>query len=61
MASRNNTPSPTPQPRRRSTGQLILLLLGVFLLFSVALQKCGFKVVNSSEDSEIIDKPHRGY
>jgi hypothetical protein len=42
-------------------GQLILLLLGVFILFSVALQKCGFKVVNSSEDSEIIDKPHRGY
>ncbi|MBK8703056.1 MAG: hypothetical protein IPN33_05220 [Saprospiraceae bacterium] len=61
MARRNSTPSPTPQPKRRPMGQLILLLLGVFILFSIALQKCGFKVVNNSEDSEIIDKPHRGY
>jgi len=35
----------------------VLIVIGVILL-SIALQKCGVKVVNTKEDSQIIDRPH---
>jgi hypothetical protein len=46
-------------PRKVITrGEIIILVILGFALLTFGLQKCGVKVVNTSEDSELLDRPH---
>ncbi len=52
----------TPEPPRRIISRWSMLWLAVvfFILISIVMQKCGIKIMKQTEDSELIDKPHRG-
>lgn len=39
--------------------EMVILAIVVLAILSFALQKCGVDVVSTSEESEIIQKPHR--
>lgn len=47
--------------KKRTINGFEMLLLGValFILLSIGMQKCGVKVVNKKEDTQIIHKPHQ--
>lgn len=51
----------TQEPRKRVMSRWDMLWLSIvfFILISVVMQKCGIKIMNQTEDSELIDKPHR--
>lgn len=51
----------TPEPRRRIISGWSMLWLAVifFILISIVMQKCGINIMKQTEDSELIDKPHR--
>jgi hypothetical protein len=38
---------------------MLWLAVVFFILLSVVMQKCGINIMNQTEDSELIDKPHR--
>jgi hypothetical protein len=48
-------------PKRPKYGPLILLAIIAFAVLTFVLGKCGIGVIKTTEDSEIIDKPHKGY
>lgn len=59
--ARSTPPDSTPGKRKLTSGWDKFWLFLVFvILFSVILQKCGFHVVERTEDSKIIQKPHKG-
>lgn len=39
--------------------ELIMLVIALFIILSIGLQKCGVKVYRQQEDTEIIHKPHQ--
>ena len=39
--------------------EIILLLLVGFVLLSFGLQKCGLPIMNTTDDTELIQKPHK--
>ena len=41
-----------------SRGEIIILAIVGLILLAFAMQKCGIDVAATSEESEIIDKPH---
>lgn len=41
-----------------SRGEMVILAIVILAILSFALQKCGINVVNTTEESEIIHKPH---
>lgn len=51
----------TEKRRVLKRGEWILLLIALFILLTFALQKMGVPIVSTSEDSELIQKPHEGY
>lgn len=55
-ASPNNTDTPK---RKGFRWDWVFLGLILFMVLSFMLQKCGIKVMQQTDDSEIIDKPHR--
>lgn len=42
-------------------GEIFILALIVFALLTFGLQKCGVGVVKTTDDTELIQKPHQGY
>lgn len=42
-----------------SKGEIIILVILGFAILTFALQKCGVNVMKTSEDSEIIQRPHQ--
>lgn len=42
-----------------SKGEIIILVILGFAILTFALQKCGVDVMKTSEDSEIIQRPHQ--
>ena len=42
-----------------SRGELIIIAIISVILLSFALQKCGVDVMGTSEESEIIQRPHQ--
>lgn len=50
-----------PENRRRVVSRWNMLWLSIvfFILLSVVMQKCGIKIMKQTEDSELIQKPHR--
>jgi hypothetical protein len=55
------TPTSSKKMARKviSKGEIIILIILGFAILTFALQKCGAKVINTSEDSEIIQRPHQ--
>jgi hypothetical protein len=49
----------TEKKRTINTFEILLLGIAVFILLSIGLQKCGVKVLNQKEDTQIIHKPHQ--
>jgi len=49
----------TEKKRTINTFEILLLGTAVLILVSIGLQKCGVKVVNQKEDTQIIHKPHQ--
>lgn len=41
-----------------SKGEIIIIAILGFAILTFALQKCGVDVMKTSEDSEIIQRPH---
>ncbi|NUO01491.1 MAG: hypothetical protein HUU01_12860 [Saprospiraceae bacterium] len=48
-----------PGRKGMSRWSMLWVFLLFFILISFAMQKCGIKIMNQTEDSELIDKPHR--
>lgn len=42
-----------------SKGEIIILVILGFAILTFALQKCGVDVIKTSEESEMIDRPHQ--
>lgn len=51
----------TEKRRVLKRGELILLLVALFILLTFVLQKMGVPIMSTTEDSELIQKPHEGY
>ena len=49
----------TEKKRTINTFGILMLGIAVFILLSIGLQKCGVKVLNQKEDTQIIHKPHQ--
>lgn len=54
-----STPDAPDNRKRGMRWDWVFLALVLFVLFSYILQRCGINVVKQTDDSEIIDKPHR--
>jgi hypothetical protein len=39
-------------------GEIFILVIIAIIILSFTLQKCGVNVMSTSEDAEMIDKPH---
>ncbi len=42
-----------------SRGEIIIVAILGFAILTFALQKCGVDVIKTSEESEMIDRPHQ--
>lgn len=42
-----------------SKGEIIIVAILGFAILTFALQKCGVNVIKTSEESEMIDRPHQ--
>lgn len=58
MSKQKYTPPEPELPKPRSPLQIILIGIGLFILLSIALQMCGIKIMNRSDEEKLIDRPH---
>lgn len=42
-----------------SRGEIIIIAILTFAILTFALQKCGVNVIKTTEESEMIERPHQ--
>lgn len=57
--AKKNTPSPPSSPPKMSFGRKVLIFFILLIVVSFILDKLGVPIVHRSEDTKILEHPHR--
>lgn len=59
MAKKNTPPSPPSSPAKMSFGRKVLIFFILLIVVSFILDMLGVPIVHRSEDTKILEHPHR--